>query len=132
MVYFNHVYSHKHVQNLVFALYFLKMVGVQELLRIRVVQFFKRMMRTDPGWKLTTVQHFVAEGVTKSTIYCSIQSYWHHKAPKRCWKAEEDHDQFGPCQAQKDCKPPHWVVSARSCFSFFLQSSLHLQGPQAA
>ena len=47
------------------------MVGVQELLRIRVVKFFKRIMRTDPGWKLTTVQHLllVAEGVTKSTIY---------------------------------------------------------------
>ena len=62
-------------KNLVFALYFLKMVGVQELLRIRVVQFFKRMMRTDPGWKLTTVQHLVAEGVTKSTIYRIIARY---------------------------------------------------------
>ena len=51
------------------------MVGVQELLRIRVVQFFKRIMRTDPGWKLTTVQHFVAEGVTKSKIYRIIARY---------------------------------------------------------
>ena len=66
------------------------------------------------------------------SYYCSIQRNWHHKALKRCWKAEEDHDHIGPCQAQKDCKPPHWIVSARSCFLFFLQTSLHVQGPQAA
>ena len=32
-------------------------------------------MRTEPVWKFTTVQHFVAEGVTKSTIYRIIARY---------------------------------------------------------
>ena len=51
------------------------MFGVQELFRIRVVQFFKRIMRTDPGWKLTTVQHFVAERVTASFNFAYFHKF---------------------------------------------------------
>ena len=136
------------------------MVGVQELHRFRVVQFFKIIIcpnqrpilrarapsskciwldeDNNEDWPWLEIDHsttFRSRGghkIDNLSYYCSIQRNWHHKALKRCWKAEEDHDHIGPCQAQKDCKPPHWIVSARSCFLFFLQTSLHVQGPQAA
>ena len=58
---------------------FLKCLEFKSYLGSELYSFFKRIMRTDPGWKLTndhcTVQHFVAEGVTKSTIYHIITRY---------------------------------------------------------
>ena len=51
------------------------MVGSQEQLRIRVVQFFQRIRRTDAGWTRTTVRHFIAEGVQTSTVYRIINRY---------------------------------------------------------
>ena len=68
------------------------MVGVQERLRIRVVQFFKRIRRANPRWKMDTVRHFMADGVTESTIYRIINRYLatgttgHRKGTGRPWR----------------------------------------------
>ena len=51
------------------------MIGVQESLRIRVVQFFERIQRTNPDWKRATVLHLMAEGVTESTVFRIINRY---------------------------------------------------------
>ena len=54
---------------------FLKWLEFKSYLESELYSFFTRIMRTDPVWKWTTVQHFVAEGVTKSTIYRIIARY---------------------------------------------------------
>ena len=63
------------------------MASEQEKVRLQIVQFAETWKSHRADWKMFTAHHFLAGGISKSTIYGVLQRYEQRGSVKRVLKA---------------------------------------------